>query len=568
MSNFFADRRIENNYLLLKSVGEAIILFLFLLYVILFLSFVFGIAFGVVTAWGAVACSLALAVFMCRGPNGWSAKAASSGVIIILFSVVISGQLFDYSWDGQWYHQSAVGALAGGWNPLSGPFDAHFLGVPSGDFGASMARWDTHYPKASWFMGTIFYLATGSIQSAKAINILAAVAVFCSAAAFLLRAGLPLRSSLLLGGLAAANPVAVAQMGTFYVDGLASSMLTLVVLGLAAAIWWGEERDLGLPALALMIGVNLKFTILVMIVVLCVFAAVAMFWRYRRGAIVRVSILAGCGIAGVVFLGWSPYVQNTLTYGHPFHPLMGPHKLDVMDGNMPAAIASIHLFPGARFLAGIFSMTSFDDVTTSVIPSAEAIRIAGSYDTRIGGFGVLSQLIGLLSVAGLLVGVPALGQRSRAACLWFLYALVAVIASIAIHPENWWARYVPQLWLIPLMVASLLLLQTGGLARWVRRGLLVALVVNCLLVVTAVARVVLKSNLEIRRENALLLSAAGTGGSGHRVELFAGTFYGVWKRLTDLGLDVELVPARGDLSCPAPVDAAAGFGRASYCVVP
>jgi hypothetical protein len=65
-------------------------------------------------------------------------------------------------------------------------------------------------------------------------------------------------------------------------------------------------------------------------------------------------------------------------------------------------------------------------------------------DVRVGGFGPwygLSLVISLV-IAGLLV------VRKQ-------FAHVAIIAmlllSAVLHPESWWARYAPQLWLIPLV---------------------------------------------------------------------------------------------------------------------
>ena len=71
----------------------------------------------------------------------------------------------DVSWDGQVYHQPAVLALAGGWNPLhDGPL--------------SLAErpdnlWINHYPKAAWVAQAILLRLTGSLEAAKGLQLLA-----------------------------------------------------------------------------------------------------------------------------------------------------------------------------------------------------------------------------------------------------------------------------------------------------------------------------------------------------------------------------------------------------------
>ena len=64
---------------------------------------------------------------------------------------------------------------------------------------------------------------------------------------------------------------------------------------------------------------------------------------------------------------------------------------------------------------------------------------------------------------------------------WFL--LIAVWASIWIQPHIWYDRYIPHLWVIPIIVACCMLSQFNGVAeyRW-RIIFIVAIVLLCMLV--------------------------------------------------------------------------------------
>jgi uncharacterized protein (DUF58 family) len=61
---------------------------------------------------------------------------------------------------------------------------------------------------------------------------------------------------------------------------------------------------------------------------------------------------------------------------------------------------------------------------------------------------------------------------------------LCVLASIFIHGETWWARYVPQAWLLPLLwvVPALGDAAASRFSWWLSRGILVLLSLNLLIV--------------------------------------------------------------------------------------
>lgn len=84
-------------------------------------------------------------------------------LIIVIFSIcsLSAHFLFDLSWDGQTYHQTAILQLHDGWNP--------YYATLSNTVQHSI--WANHYPKASWIMAATILNFTNSIEASKCINL-------------------------------------------------------------------------------------------------------------------------------------------------------------------------------------------------------------------------------------------------------------------------------------------------------------------------------------------------------------------------------------------------------------
>jgi hypothetical protein len=186
----------------------------------------------------------------------------------------------------------------------------------------------------------------------------------------------------------------------------------------------------------------------------------------RRTALESTLQLLAAGTVGIVILGWAPYVLNLLRFGHPFYPLMGHGAVDIMTGNTPAIL--VDLSRPARFLFSLFAGTHAGYETTPALKlplalSWAEIRTAGGTDVRIGGFGPLFSAVVLL--ATIVVALQIVRRQFPVHAGWLLYVGAVVLLSVLAMPENWWARYVPQFWLVPWIVTIGALLAR---ARWLR----------------------------------------------------------------------------------------------------
>ncbi len=387
---------------------------------------------------------------------------------------------YDTSWDGQTYHQQAVIALAGGWNPLAAPLDGSAF---------TSAGYVNNMAKGAWVAEASVYRVTGHIETAKVLHlVLGAAALLCAMAALLALPGLGRWAALGCAAVATVNPVALTQAFTFYIDGGIASAITAFV---ACAYLAVERRDrlaaLGLAAATVHL-VNAKLTGLPYAVSLWALTGVV---ALARGGAGRALPLGAAGalalLVAVLGPGWNPYATNTIRHGHPFYPVAGQHAQDIVRTSRPEAFAAMNRFE--RLTRATFSSSSnFIQYGARLkLPFAvvdDEREQCGKCDVRMGGFG--PQFSGALILSVLALSFARRGGAVRAT----LFA-AGLLATVLVTAEGWWARFAPQLWLVPIVLALAPLASPG------RRG---ARLAGALVLATMAADVALVALSDMERE--------------------------------------------------------------------
>jgi hypothetical protein len=208
--------------------------------------------------------------------------------------------------------------------------------------------------------------------------------------------------------------------------------------------------------------INTKFTgIPFYIIIVLGFLLFLVMGRSLKLAVKFGLFASGAGVLAILVFGFDTYVRNYLIQGHPLFPLYGSNPVDIMTGNTPASFLEMNRFQ--KFFTSIFSATSNSLVSHHVRPpflidDLKEIKDSIGHDTRIAGFGFLFSGILIFAAVGLLFCMRSLSAHSRRATL----AIVAtILAMVFVHPEAWWARYVPQLWIIPV-ISVICLVAIGG----------------------------------------------------------------------------------------------------------
>jgi len=366
---------------------------------------------------------------------------------LVLCSIWISGCFYDITFDGQAYHQEAIIQLEAGWNPYR-----QYLPDT-----VNQAIWVNHYAKGMEMVQSMIYATFQDIEMGKSVNLLLWIASV-SIVLVLLQHLSPtlLRRNIFLSILISSSPVVFNQLLTYYVDGALSSCLLILIATLILVHRQPHLCNWLLLAFVIVILANIKFTGVVYIVLFV--GAFSAWYLTRRRQKTFYRLLAVAVPAGLlaILIGYNPYITNFIDYGHPLHPLMGAHKVDIMDINTPYG------FKGKseveRFFISLFAHTenlypwNRYDIALKIPFTFNTTDLANApkVDTRLAGFGpFFSGIVVLTIIIGFIIAKHVKKSKRYAG----IAGLVAIIVlSVVIMPESWWARYVPQLWFLPFVL--------------------------------------------------------------------------------------------------------------------
>lgn len=416
------------------------------------------------------------------------------GLAILALCVLLSGYVDDWSWDGNSYHKGIAGALCYGWNPLRESF--YRFAQPFDFLAHCTETWYDSYPKASELFAACVHILTGNIEAGKAFNLLSIAAAFFLAWGMLVYTGCFQHwQSVICAGLAVLTPASTSQIFTFYNDGFLANMLLLCLIGLLYFTFYpqGELKALAgyLILVSISVGFNIKFSSTIFFAILCLtFFGYWAFGEFRghsfsqgvRALRGRFCLLAASVLSGVLFLGSTAYVTNTIRYHNPVYTMIGPGSSEIITSQVPTVFQPMS--HPVRFIASLFSRTNTSleiDAVQWKIPftvTANELYSAPSCDVRTAGWGVFFSGIFLISAAVLVLALIRCrrGQPQVFRLTLVLSAMLGV--SVLFIPGLCWARYFTALFYIP--VAALLFL----FAWWNRsrkKGLLACAAVLALL---------------------------------------------------------------------------------------
>ena len=394
------------------------------------------------------------------------------GIIIFISSIIISENILDFASDSSWYHKSALGSLANGWNPVYEKFgdfaNNSELNITNMHYAEIFTQ---HYCKAAWITGANIYCLTKDIESGKSVNLLMAYILFAFVFHYLSMVYLKWWQAIIVSGLTVYNPLTVSQIFTLYVDNLLYTSLFGIIVMLFGISDEKYELDEKLKYFSLfglvVFCINIKFTGLAYAGVFCLLFYII--WLIRSIVdknfiftfIKNTSFYIITCIVAIFLVGFSTYIMNFAEHGHPFYPLAGENKRDIMTGNQPVPFDRINGIE--RLLISVFSKT--ENITGNVLPdlkfpffvSEEEKEVAAiGPDTRIAGFGPLFGGVLCFSAAVLAFGLYCLFRLNK---YWFailMSNIVVVLALLLLIQESWWARYSPYFYLAPIFALVLI----------------------------------------------------------------------------------------------------------------
>ena len=406
----------------------------------------------------------------------WGILVFAVGLCAILFT--ISGQFYDFSFDGQWYHQDAIILLKNGWNPF---YDQPILNeIASG----KNANYINCYPKAPWTISACVYATSGAIEYAKFYQLVLLFASFFLSLHFMLRwFTLSILSAFLLSFVVAFSPVVVGQTLSFYVDG---QLAVFTLLTLYFLCDWVSNLESKVPlvllGLCLIYLANIKFTGLIYSLVFLFFAFSWVLWKEREKAVQMVLKLSVIMTVAIFLFGYCTYPRNIIQHGHPFYPIMGKNNegKEIAAAQYPMNFFGKNRFE--KFYLASFALPNYTapkthpsipkELFTSNVVKASLPYYRNHQPVEMSAMGPLQAELLILLVPLFLLSF--LFYRK----LWIYVLFFGLATSCVIQPECWNYRYVPQLLFIYLLVIIPVLLSKYWLIKFYGHLLLVGFIIS------------------------------------------------------------------------------------------
>ncbi len=390
-------------------------------------------------------------------------------VIITLIGIFLNSILYNLYVDGNWYHTIKLVCFKHGWNPDYESFHnflAHgklFGGMRNID-DATNTNAVEHMPSATEILCANFYIFTNNFQESKVINILMLVACFSLIFSFLSQFNtLKLIYIFLFSILFTANTLGLQMLFDFMVEpALYYYMLSILIVYLWYAILPKMYHYFLLVAV-LSILINIKFSGLLIFFGVFFIFLVCLVLYYKKITFFLTFLLISIivSILSVVLWGFHPYVNNVLTEGNIFYPAMGGHHpADLLDFYNNLLIAKEHNYI-IRFLYSLFIRTEFFDnafgnpmiwYPSFKLPFLFTVRelILSGWDSITGGFGPFYG--GILIVGFCFYVYHVFKNRKDRIQQVLFFVFLFVLITVLMVPMNYYYRYVPQAWLLPIII--------------------------------------------------------------------------------------------------------------------
>lgn len=480
--------------------GLTLTAFVFLNILISSLLFIIHVGISAVTPVVSLVLSLGLLLFL------WKKSSQQQNLIpvlvillvvlaIIIGSIAVSGKILDYTYDGNSYQKNIIGKLRDGWNPVYENIE-DFDSESDLCFGMTSENslWENHYAKATHYYAACIYKLTGNIETGKSVNLISLAALILIVAAYFLYQDKHVIFTILFCVVIMTYPVFVVQLFTNYIDLLLGIYLFLLIFCFLLfeedAFFDGYTERFLLFMMVLSIMINIKFS---SFAYAGIFSLGYYIWyicrmvrkRLERRWFVNFTAVAVVSVlVGVFVIGLSVYPRNMLEHGNPFYPLFGEDSVDIMTINSPAAFST--LSPLERFFTALFSkaanMVYVDGATPEFkLPftyTENEYQILYCADLRISGHGVLFSGIFIASVILMAVSFSHLKKYNQKLLVLTAIPVFVLILMVCTMEDVWWARYFPQLFLIPLFVLLQLDEFKNNYSRMAIVGLFVALLAN------------------------------------------------------------------------------------------
>ena len=253
------------------QVSIFISVWLFLILLITNVLFVFHISIGIYNTIIALISTVVFCQLLYKDTRS-VVKITVVSLIVVAICIAIAGQWIDCSWDGSTYHKFATGALKDGWNPIYESILSFSQNNTYQLVNERVMTWSEAYPKASWYIAANIYCITGNIECGKAYTLLFMAILFGCVYEYAKAKNIVWWKCGLIAFVSILNPVCLAQMVSYYLDGMAACVLIILIISLLSMAKDEIKENWEYAILAftmIAFGCNLKFSITFFVAISC-----------------------------------------------------------------------------------------------------------------------------------------------------------------------------------------------------------------------------------------------------------------------------------------------------------
>ena len=408
---------------------------------------------------------------------------------LIIFAGVtfIEGKVYDSTADGNTYHKLAIGCMKNGWNPCyesSEDFNKEQGNVFDTSDENINTLWIDHYAKATEIFGAVVYSFTGNIECGKAYTLILMYSAFGIIFAYLYdEKKRSLLASIIVSVLLVFNAITVVQIFNYYVDGALMISILMIIFSLIRECENNKEdkrtsqkENLIILACNIILCINIKFTGVAFAAVYCF--AFYVYWliksyrtskeEFKKQLKTYTIFYIITVVVSIVIVGFSSYTKNFIDHGHPLYPLYGEgHVANMVVMEQPSSfndkshleIFLISIFSKGENVSPTYSSENIQPTLKMPFTILDGeIKNYSIPDIRVGGFGPLFSVVFIASIIGTIYIIASLIKNKK----WNMlipYGLILGITAILILAldGNYWARYIPYFYSIPMLVLSYLL---------------------------------------------------------------------------------------------------------------
>lgn len=446
------------------QVSIFISVWLFLILLITNVLFVFHISIGIYNTIIALIGTVVFCQLLYKDTRS-VVKITVVSLIVAVICIAIAGQWIDCSWDGSTYHKFATGALKDGWNPIYESILSFSQNNTYQLVNERVMTWSEAYPKASWYIAANIYCITGNIECGKAYTLLFMAILFGCVYEYAKAKNIVWWKCGLIAFVSILNPVCLAQMVSYYLDGMAACVLIILIISLLSMakdeikVNW-EYAVLAFTMIAF--GCNLKFSITFFVAISCLTYFVYMAVIKKGKQLVTTFVYFAISVI-VAFLGvgCTTYLTNLVRYHNMFYGFLGSGSItENVDWSQPFGIAGYNNFE--MFFASLFGRMGNASYGTMKqllkIPftfRSEELDMYSIADPRTGGFGVLYSGIFVVSIIVLIIYLIRCIKNKKNIVLEVLLIGINILA-MAFLPGTFQARYVGHIYIVSILALIIL----------------------------------------------------------------------------------------------------------------